>query len=184
MNIDLVTRLQNGDAEALREVQQIYRTRIYAHALRVVRDPWDAEEVVQDVLWTVYRKVGSLDQPETFESWMFRITRNACLMLLRKRKRVPTPVEDEVVELASRETAHNPHEPDRVLARQQALQSAQEAYDSLKPICQQIFYEMDIEGRDKEELAAELGITIPSLKSRLHRARVTIRQAFDAPLVV
>lgn len=178
MNIDLITRLQRGDVAALEEVHRTYRNRVFAHAMNVLRDPWDAEEVLQDVMWTAFRKAGTLASPEAFDTWLFRVTRNSCLMLLRKRRRVPAPMEEEVITALTDEHSHNPYQPDRMYARREALSLAQVAVESLHPTSRRIYVEMEVEGRAKEDVAGDLGISISALKARLHRARTDVREAF------
>jgi RNA polymerase sigma-70 factor (ECF subfamily) len=184
MNIELIKRLQKKDVAALEEVHRTYRKRVLAHAMQVLRDPQDAEEVLQDVMWTAFRKASTLEAPATFDTWLYRVTRNSCLMLLRKRKRVPIAVSDEVVSAISEKTWDNPYEPDRMLARRDALQQAQRAFESLQPTSRKVFHDMDVAGRSKEDVAADLGISVPALKARLHRARVAIRAAFVQPLAI
>src|SRR3954462_727093 len=79
----LLARLQAGDGTALRDLSNAYGTKIYQLAFRYLRNKEDAEEVVQDVLFKVYRKVGAFRGDSALSSWIYRITFNAAMSRLR-----------------------------------------------------------------------------------------------------
>ena len=79
----LLTRLQAGDEQALAELADTYRTKIFQLAFRYLRSREDAEEVAQDVLFKVYRKVGEFRGDAALSSWIYRITFNAAMSRLR-----------------------------------------------------------------------------------------------------
>src|SRR6185436_16412225 len=82
----LLERLQAGDEQALAELADAYRTKIYQLAFRYLRSREDAEEVTQDVLFKVYRKVGEFRGDAALSSWIYRITFNAAMSRLRTVK--------------------------------------------------------------------------------------------------
>src|SRR5499425_3812216 len=83
---ELVTRLQAGDENALRDVAEAYGSKIYQLAFRYLRNKEDAEEVTQDVLFKVYRKVDAFRGDAALSSWIYRITFNAAMSRLRTAK--------------------------------------------------------------------------------------------------
>jgi RNA polymerase sigma-70 factor (ECF subfamily) len=181
MNNSTIKRLQNGDATALEEVRAEYGNKIYGHALRVVKDPWDAEEVAQDVLWTVFRKADSLQDAAAFNSWLFRVTRNASLMHLRKRRNV-VPLDHASLEMVMDNAEQRVDGPEVALEAARAVRRLDAAYAELKPGARALFDQVDIAGRSLAEVAEDEGLTMLALKSRLHRVRRKLRHAFDGPL--
>lgn len=175
----LVARLAARDVRALEQFHREYRSGIMGLARRITGNEWDAEEALQDVMWTVYRKADSFRGEAHFRRWVNRVTHNACLMLLRKRKRVPQPMDDQALsalagadrdaDIATRTEAVA--EGSAVLRRISKCLSEQDSVN------QRLFRLMDIDGVDKEVAAYELGLSIPALKARLHRVRHALRTA-------
>ena len=176
---ELAARIAAGDATALNQFYREYRGRILAVARPMVRDEWDAEEVLQDVVWTVHRKIDSFRGDSDFWYWVRRITQNAARMLLRKRRRVPTPIEDKDIQarMDAEPTEVNTTRTESVTLARFAAIRMDEALRSQDPVNQQLFQMMDVEGRDKEEVARLLDLSIPALKARLHRVRKSLRKA-------
>src|SRR5215467_3429772 len=83
---ELLERLKRGDEEAMAELAQTYSSKIYQLAFRYLRNKEDAEEVTQDVLFKVYRKVGAFRGDAALSSWIYRITFNAAMSRLRTAK--------------------------------------------------------------------------------------------------
>lgn len=179
---ELVARLRNRDETALAWFHKHYRDRIFAVARRIVRDEWDAEEVVQDVCWTVYRKIDLFNGSSAFWSWCFRITENCAKMKVRKYKRYPTPMESDVLQVVAQSA--NPDDlnsrPDRQLACQQTLDAIAGFLATTDETNRAVYLAMDVEGLSKEEVAQQLDLTIPALKARLHRVRYALRDHLTA----
>src|SRR4051812_37501339 len=95
-NDDLLTRLQSGDEQALADLAEAYSSKIYQLAFRYLRNREDAEEVAQDVLFKVYRKVGEFRGDSALSSWIYRITFNAAMSRLRTAKYQRTQSDDAV----------------------------------------------------------------------------------------
>ncbi|MFT5993654.1 MAG: RNA polymerase sigma-70 factor (ECF subfamily) [Bradymonadia bacterium] len=173
----LLDGLQCKDILALDVFYERYKGHILAIARRIVTDEWDAEEVLQDVVWITYRKAEFLRENTNLKAWVSQVTRNAALMLLRKRKRVPMPIDAQVVEAANFGDLNSDAKvrPDAVTASRQALVQVERCLDDLDPLNRELFLAMDVEGRSKEEVAETLGLTTAAVKSRLHRARQAVR---------
>lgn len=179
----LVAGLLERDERTFAYFQSHYRDRIFAVARRIVRDEWDAEEVVQDVFWTVYRKIDLFNGKSAFWSWCYRITENCAKMKVRKYKRYPTPVESDVLQAMSHNV--NPDDPnarpDKQLACEQTKALIQDFLNNSDETNRRIYLAMDVEGLTKEEVAAQLDLTIPALKARLHRIRFALREHLQLP---
>ncbi len=180
---ELVARLRLRDPAALQYFHHHYHDRIFAVARRLVRDEWDAEEVVQDVYMTIHRKIDLFNGSSAFWSWCYRVTENAAKMKIRKYKRYPTPVESDTLQAMSH--THNPDDPntrpDKQLAYQETLATIENFLSTSDDINRQVYVLMDIIGMEKEEVAEKLDLTIPALKARLHRIRYALREHLTEP---
>lgn len=173
--LSLVERLTARDPRAVDEFYRLYRQRILAIALRVVGNPWDAEEVLQDVVWTVVRKAETFRGEAEFSSWLYRVTHNCAKMLLRKRKRVPTPLSHEQLEpAAARADLPSLDLHDQTEHRQLAVH-LHDQVGQLDVVNQQIFWLAEVEGEPAAEIGARLGLTVSAIKARLFRIRATLR---------
>src|SRR5260221_6729368 len=91
---DLLERLKTGDAEAVRDLAEAYGSKVYQLAFRHLRNREDAEEVTQDVLFKVYRKVGEFRGDAALSSWIYRITFNAAMSRLRSVRYQRSPIDE------------------------------------------------------------------------------------------
>lgn len=173
----LIQHLRNRDPEALFLLYNEYRDRVFAVVRRVVRDEWDAEEVVQDVFWTVHRKIELFREDSSLWSWMYRIAVNAAKMKVRKYKRCPMPIEDELLlDLSSRENPDDTNtRPDEQLICRRLIDDMSTYLETVSETNRQLYLDMELDGMSKEEVAQRLDLTIPAVKTRLHRMRVGLR---------
>ena len=177
----LIDRLNARDTAAQNAFHRLYRERIFCVARRIVRDDWDAEEVVQDVCWTVYRKIHLFNGKSAFWSWVYRITENAAKMKVRKYKRYPTPVEQEVLQAMTAEASMESSlgRPDQQLYLRRCLEVMESFLAGSEALNREVYVAMDLEGEDKEAVAARLNMSIPALKARLHRVRYALRSELE-----
>jgi len=151
----------------------------YRFSLIVCGHQEDAEDVMQDALVKTYRHVGDIEQPEAFRTWLYRTVRNACLM--KRRKRVHEPASH--VPLDGAHSAAQPLEvPDTARpADQQLIDSwlgsrLRRALASLDPPLRAIVVLREIEGLPTREVAHILKLSESNVKTRLHRARMRLRE--------
>ncbi len=181
---NLMERMIQQDPSALTDFYRQYKALILKVSLPMVRDPQDAEEVLQDVLFTVYRKAHTFQGSGSLASWVMQITRNASLMLMRKRKRIPVPLEDErIFELLDTTTERpQPTTPEQNLVLQRAVGRMHNRLHDMEPTNQQLYYRMEVEGLSLQDVAHQLGLSPSALKARLHRARRSLRASFHNEL--
>ena len=174
----LIHRLRERDPDALFLLYSEYRDRVFAVVRRIVRDEWDAEEVVQDVFWTVHRKIDLFREDSALWSWMYRIAVNAAKMKVRKYKRYPIPLEDELLkDMHSKEDGDDSTtRPDQQLACKRLIEEMEEYLSEVSPKNRKLYLDMEIGGVSKEQIAEELDLTVPAVKTRLHRLRVGLRE--------
>lgn len=182
-DLDLLRGVQKGSEAALREILARYQGRVYGLALRMLRSPQDAEEALQDVALTLFRKAGTFQGKAAVSSWIYRITMNACLMKLRRRPKVAAiPLEEELGPEMNEEgmtlvpIADWSGVPRDELQRKELLARIQAAAQELPPEYRVVFVLRDMEGLSAEEARQILGLSLPALKSRLHRARLFLRK--------
>jgi RNA polymerase sigma-70 factor, ECF subfamily len=186
----LIRRLQAGDEEAVRELSDRYSHRIFQMALRHMKNREDAEEVTQDVLLKVYRKIDKFRGDAALSSWIYRITFNTAMSRLRthraeraaevERNRVLAQRNEEGKAATPRHPADWSHMPDEELLRRQLRDAVANALPGLPEIYRVPVMLRDIEGLTTEEASTRLRVKDQTLKSRLHRGRVMLRRQLDA----
>jgi RNA polymerase sigma-70 factor (ECF subfamily) len=171
----LVRKAQQDDEKAFGELVHRYESKVYSLALKMLRNPEDAEDVLQDTFLRAYRGIKSFQGNSTFSTWIYRITANSALMRLR-RKHLPMVSIDDADE---RETPINIADwapgPVEQLLNQETQQAMNQAIESLPPEFRQVFVLRDIEELSNSEVAEILDLSVAAVKSRLHRARLKVR---------
>jgi len=185
----LVARLQAGEEQALRDLADRYGARIFQLAFRHMKNREDAEEVTQDVLMKVYRKVGSFRGDSALSSWIYRITFNTAMSRLRTNRLARLAAEERDRADAASESQENPraerqpvdwnHMPDEELLRAQLRTAAVSAIAELPEIYRIPVVLRDIQGLTTEEASTRLRVKDQTLKSRLHRGRLMLRQRLE-----
>ena len=179
---DLVRKFQGGDLEAFDKLAQIYQKKIYGLSFNLTRNQMDAQDVTQEVLLTIYRKVHTFQGKSAFSSWVYRVTLNATYMKLRSKKKDPKiSIEDmlpsfngsgyqqEKIQDWSENT-------ESLLFTNETKSVIQKAVDQLPEKEKVVFMLRDVEGLSTEKVGKILDLTIPAVKSRLHRARLFLRK--------
>ena len=184
-NDDLLKRLQQGDERALADLADAYGTKIYQLAFRYLRNHEDAEEVTQDVLYKVFRKVGEFRGDAALSSWIYRITFNSAMSRLRSASYQRTQDEqrtagsadsDEAAVASLNEIADWSQMADEHLLRSQLRQRLFRAVLALPVIYRAPVVLRDLQGMSTEEASAMLRVKDQTLKSRLHRGRLILRK--------
>lgn len=181
----LLERLQRGDDGALADLIDSYGGRIYQLAFRYLKNKEDAEEVAQDVLFKVHRKVGEFRGDAALSSWIYRITFNAAMSRLRSGAYQRAQEEQRHMAAADsgepnvapvREPADWSQMADEQLFKSQLRKRMFSAILSLPAIYRAPVMLRDIQGMSTEEASAVLHVKDQTLKSRLHRGRLILRR--------
>jgi RNA polymerase sigma-70 factor, ECF subfamily len=186
----LIARLQAGDDTAVQELTERYSARIFQLAMRHMKNREDAEEVTQDVLMKVYRKVGSFRGDAALSSWIYRITFNTAMSRLRnsrlaraadqERERALTAEDSSGEPRTARQPADWSRMPDESLLRLQLREAFATAIAELPEIYREPVVLRDIEGLSTEEASSRLHVKDQTLKSRLHRGRLMLRERLQS----
>jgi len=181
----LLTNLQAGNEAAIADLSAAYGSKIYQLAFRYLRNKEDAEEVVQDVLYKVYRNVGTFRGDSALSSWIYRITFNAAMSRLRSMKHQQSRDEerpasrgdnDEGSTSSRHDVADWTDLADEQVFRSQLRRKVMRAILALPAIYRAPVVLRDIQGMSTEEASAMLHVKDQTLKSRLHRGRLILRK--------
>jgi RNA polymerase sigma-70 factor, ECF subfamily len=179
----LVEALRRGEPAATEHLVAVYGDRAYRLASRIAGSAQDAEEVVQDAFWTVVRKIDTFRGESAFGSWFYRIVANAAYQKLRHRPARRSEISlDEVLPVFHENGRHaepladwssSVDDPSRQTELRMALTAA---IDELPPDYRTALVLHDVEGLSTLEVAQTLGLGVPNVKSRVHRARLFLRK--------
>lgn len=174
----LVRDLKNGDANAMEEIVRRYSNKVYNLAYHLTRDASAAEEIMQDVFLTVIAKINTLTNDAFFSTWLYRVTTNASYGFLRKEKKFTdqTVSEEEVDQEPAIDYEYDWSTlPDDILLSEESRKILQSSIDSLPEAMRTVVIMKDVEGFSNEEIAQTMGLSVPAVKSRLHRGRLILR---------
>jgi RNA polymerase sigma-70 factor (ECF subfamily) len=182
----LVERLRARDVVALETLMERHSSRVYRVAFGITRNHSEAEEVVQDVFLTLFRKVDMFEGRAALGTWLYRVAANAALIRRRgKRVELETSLEDclpTFLDDGHREgdrawlMADWSRTPEHELLAGEAREALAEALDRLPEHYRALVVLRDVEELSNEEVAEILGESVSSVKSRLHRARMALRE--------
>ena len=182
---ELLERLKSGDEMAMAELAEQFSSKIYQLAFRYLRNKEDAEEITQDVLFKVYRKVGAFRGDAQLSSWIYRITFNAAMSRLRTARYQRTQDEErqhaqnsdgEPIAASRPDVADWSQMADETVLRSQLRNRVMSAILALPAIYRAPVMLRDIQGMSTEEASAMLKVKDQTLKSRLHRGRLILRK--------
>ena len=179
----LLEALRAGDPAATEMLVDTYGDRVYRLTYRITGSNEDAEEATQDALWTAARKIGSFKGESQFGSWLYRIAANAAYQKLRRRKaRAREILLDDVLPALDGDGRHfEPMDDWSRRVDEQALQGElrevlEAAIDALPADYRTALVLHDVEGMSNPDIATALGISLPAVKSRVHRSRLFVRK--------
>lgn len=178
----LLEELRRGMPEAVEALFDRFHGKIYNLAMSILKNESDAEEATQDVFLTVVQKVHTFKGNSALYSWIYRICVNACLMRLRGKKRSETVSIEEFMPVFTEDGMHaNPvddwsKEVERRMLNKELGGVIRKFTGELSEKYRVVFVLSDVEGLSNEETAEILGLTVPAVKSRLHRARLYLRE--------
>jgi RNA polymerase sigma-70 factor, ECF subfamily len=188
----LVERLRAGDVSALELLMAQYTDRVFRLARGVTRNAADAEEVVQDVFVRLFAKIGGFDGRAALGTWIYRIAVNLALNKRRgKAKELEVPLENDLPTYKA--DGHREGErayvirdwsrtPEEELLSGEARDILSRALDDLPDTYRAVLVLRDVEGLSNEETAELVGESVASVKSRLHRARMALRERLTRAL--
>lgn len=178
----LVPLLKAGESTAFEEILRRYEAKVFSLVRGLTRNDSDAQDALQDTFLSVYQKIGTFKGRSSLSTWIYRVAVNAALMKIRKRKHDDraVPIDEYLPEFdgAGHVVAlpDGAPLPDRVLLNKELARYLKESIQALPPDDRAIVILRDQEGLSNEEVAAVMNLSVPAIKSRLHRARLYLRE--------
>jgi len=172
--------LRSGDRAEFARLVESYSGVIYRLALKMLGNPQDAEDILQDTFIKAYRGLPNFDGRSSLSTWLYRIATNEALMMIRRRKQVEVSLEEPL------DSAGEEQEPMQIvdwccLPEQELLSAEGRAYldraiDTLSPSLRAVFLLRDIEGLSTQETGEVLKLSETAVKTRLSRSRLRLRE--------
>ena len=178
----LVKNLQAGEVDSFEQLANLYQKKIYALSFNLTRNAMDSEDVTQEVLLTLFRKIHTFQGRSAFSSWVYRITLNATYMKLRSRKKEQSISIEELLPsfngsgFQQEKIQDWSENTESLLFDNEVRETIQKAVSLLPDKERIVFLLRDVEGLSTENVSEVLELTVPAVKSRLHRARLFLRK--------
>jgi RNA polymerase sigma-70 factor, ECF subfamily len=177
---ELIRRVCDGEPAAFEELVRPYERLVYATAISVLRNPADAEEVAQEAVLKAFSKLSSFRAECRFSTWLVEITYNEARMRLKKDRRhlyesIGDQQPDPEGDYWPRDFADWRPIPSELLEKNELRQALQDAINALSPAYREVVILRDAQNLSIKETATVLGISEGSVKTRLHRARLLLR---------
>ena len=179
----LIKRIKSGDTEAFSDLVHIYEKRAFNFAYRMLKDAHMAEDATQEAFLKAYLKINTFMGNSAFQTWFYTILNNVCLDILRKKSRRPEPLsieqkttDDEEFTLQIEDKSAGPHE---ALQKKDTNILLEKAIEKLTDEHRAVIILRDIEGREYEEIAKILNISLGTVKSRISRARLSLKKILE-----
>jgi len=179
---ELVTLAQQGDNRAFDELVKRYENKVYRLTFKILRHEEDAGEALQDAFMSAYRGLKNFKSDSTFSTWLYRVATNAALMKYRKRRDGHISLEQSQSYDEDADRLEIPDWsalPDEDLLTGELDQILAEGLSRLPDELREVFVMRDIEELSNSEVAERLQLTVPAVKSRLHRARLQLRDRLN-----
>jgi RNA polymerase sigma-70 factor, ECF subfamily len=182
---ELVQRAKNGDFDALESLTTRYEQRVFALALRILRQHHDAEDVTQQTFLSVLEHLPTFREESSFSTWLLRIATHAALKIIRKRQGLRTVPLDPMPDPLEPDANPIPHpefiadwrsSPEQLAARAETRQLLDAALNRLDEKYRLVFLLRDVEGLSVRETAQALELSETNVKVRLLRARLALRE--------
>jgi RNA polymerase sigma-70 factor (ECF subfamily) len=162
-----------GDDRALECLVRAYHDRVYRFGVRVCRDPFDADDAVQEAFVALARRPDVVADPGAL-SWLMTTIRNACRRMVGSFLRARVSLEERAAESEAATSAQL--DPEAALERWRLVHLVHRAIAALERPYREVLVLRDVEGQPAEDVCAALGLSTAAMKSRLHRARVMVRE--------
>lgn len=176
--------LRRGDKAEFADLVEAYSGVIYRLALKMLRDPLDAEDILQETFVKAYRHLPDFDGRSSISTWLYRIATNESLMFLRRRRfgqvSIDDPSEGEELQAEPLQIVDWCCIPETELMSEEARRTMQQAVDALPESLRVVFLLRDLEGLSTREVSQVLDISEVAVKTRLSRARLRLRELLSA----
>lgn len=172
LHLDTIAKACDGDQEAMREVLETCERPVYNIAMRFISNPHDAQDAAQDAMIKIYKNLSTFKGNSAFSSWVYRLTFNACMDFLRRQSRMPkTTSDDEAILNISDDGTRI----DELFDQAYDADIVRSAIGQLEEHHRQAIILCDYKGLSYAEIAEIMGTSIGTVKSRINRARNSLK---------
>ncbi len=176
----IIRKAQAGDKKALAQLVKDYEQTIYNFAFKICRDRNKAEHIMQETFYSIVKSLHQFDEKSKLSTWLYRIVSNHCLMLARKTKgKEFVAIDNDDTLFEEKQAVDWNTIPYKDVENDELKKILDEAIQKLSPEYRMIFLLRDVEGLSTEETANATELSIPAVKSRLHRARAFLRNELN-----
>jgi RNA polymerase sigma-70 factor (ECF subfamily) len=180
---ELLAAARAGDRGALEALLLRYQAKVYGFGMKMCRDPEDAKDILQDTLLTMARTVRDFRGASSLSTWLYSIARSFCIKKRRRGKSIAAePLSSHPGGADAATVPHPAPGPEETLGSREVETVLAHAIAALAPSYREVLVLRDIEGLSAAEVAEVLGLSVEAVKSRLHRARLAVRQSL-APML-
>jgi RNA polymerase sigma-70 factor (ECF subfamily) len=175
----LVAQAQNGRLEAFEELAHRHSKLIYRALMAILGNPADAQDAMQDTLLSAFEYIGGFQGRSKFSTWLVTIARNAALRRLRRDKLFESLDEGEYAEdgeFLPRQVRDWQDNPEQLYSKSEMQHLVEEAILTLPPMYRVVVMLRDIQQLSTDEVARQLGLSVPAVKTRLMRGRLMLRE--------
>ena len=181
--LELIEYAQKGDRKALAELVKRYEQTVYNFSFKICRNRERAEHTMQETFLSMVKSIKQFSGDSKLSTWLYRVVANHCLMLARSENKFGfTSLDDDDSLIDEKNIADWKITPDKVTENNELKALLDEAIQKLAPEYRVVFMLRDVEGLSTEETAKMVELSVPAVKSRLHRARAFLRNELNERL--
>lgn len=171
-----ISQAASGDSHAFAHLVERYEKQVYYHALRLVGNAEDAADISQEVFWKSWRALPTFRRESSFSTWLYRLTDNACVDLLRreKKRRGDASLDEEESSSLAQQLPHPAPSPQERVEAQERQAALEQGLAQLSQEHRRILVLRELSGLSYQEIGAMLNLSPGTVKSRLARARLAL----------
>ncbi len=177
---ELIKSAQTGDRSALAQLVKTYEQTVYNFAFKICRNKERAEHTMQETFLSMVKSISQFSGKSKLSTWLYTVVSNHCLMLARSsKKHIAASLDDEENYVNESDVAEWKITPDKVTENNELKKLLDEAIQKLPADYRIVFLLRDVEGLSTEETGKVMELSVPAVKSRLHRARAFLRNELN-----
>jgi RNA polymerase sigma-70 factor (ECF subfamily) len=173
---ELLTAVRNGDRAALEQLLDRHQGAVYRFGVKMCREEEDAKDILQETLLAAARYLPEFRGASSVSTWLYSIARSFCIKKRRTSKFAPQHLESLEAEPGAVQVPDERRGPEEEAAGGQLRAVLDDAIAALEPMYREVLVLRDVEGLSAQEVAEVMGLSVEAVKSRLHRARVAVRE--------
>jgi len=176
---ELIEKAKKGDKSALAKLVKTHEKTVYNFAFKICRNPERAENMMQETFLSMIKSLKQFDGNSKLTTWLYRIVSNHCLMGHRKKKNQFLSFDEDESTVENKVTNDWSSLPSNVIENEELKDILDDAISKLAPDYRIVFILRDVNGYSTEETGKIINLSVPAVKSRLHRARAFLRDEIN-----